>query len=122
LGDHAHLRLGVLLAIPSLLPATSPKLARTGPSPHQSGLDLAGGSQLLLEAETQSLSGSGSRRWRTASGRSRRNNIEIADVSTVDNQLVFAVPNPAQRDQAMQIARAQAGGGGLSGQSPEWDI
>jgi preprotein translocase subunit SecD len=115
---------GVLLAIPSLLPAHVTENWPNWTKPHINlGLDLAGGSQLLLEADTQSLN-----RQRLEAvedgirAEARRNNIEIAEVSTADNQLSFAVPNPAQRDQALQIARTAAGGNTMAGQAPEWDV
>ncbi|HZG44876.1 MAG TPA: protein translocase subunit SecD [Allosphingosinicella sp.] len=115
---------GVLLAIPSLLPAHVTENWPNWTKPHINlGLDLAGGSQLLLEAETESLN-----RQRLEAvedgirAETRRNNIEIAEVSTADNQLTFTVVNPAQRDQALQIARAQGGGSGMGGQAAEWDV
>jgi len=115
---------GVLLAIPSMLPGHVTENWPAWTRPHINlGLDLAGGSQLLLEAETESLA---RQRLETIEdgirAEMRRNNIEIAEVSTADNQLVFAVVNPAQRDQALQFARGQAGGGGVTGQAPEWDV
>ena len=114
---------GVLLAIPSMLPGHVTENWPAWTRPHINlGLDLAGGSQLLLEAETESLA---RQRLETIEdgirAEMRRNNIEIAEVSTADNQLVFAVVNPAQRDQALQFARGQAGGG-VTGQAPEWDV
>ena len=115
---------GVLLAIPSLLPGHVTENWPNWTKPHINlGLDLAGGSQLLLEADTASLN-----RQRLEAvedgirAETRRNKIEIAEVSTADNQLSFAVTNPEQRDQALQIARTQAGGGGMAGQAPEWDV
>jgi preprotein translocase subunit SecD len=116
--------LGVLLAIPSLLPGNVTGNWPNWTKPHINlGLDLAGGTQLLYEAETGSLN---KQRLETIEdairAEMRRNNIEIAEVSTSDNQLAFAVADPAQRDQAMQLARNQAGGGGMSGQPPEWDV
>ena len=115
---------GVLLAVPSLLPAHVTENWPNWAKPHVNlGLDLAGGSQLLYEADTTSQN---RQRLETVEdgirAETRRNNIEIAEVSTADNQLTFAVTNPAQRDQALQIARTQAGGGGMTGQSPEWDV
>jgi len=116
--------IGVLLSIPSMLPAQVTENWPNWTKPHVNlGLDLAGGSQLLYEAETETLN-----RQRLEAledgirAETRRNNIEIAEVSTADNQLSFAVTNPAQRDQALQIARTQAGGGGALGQAAEWDV
>jgi len=114
---------GVLLAIPSFLP---PQVTETMPGwakPHINlGLDLAGGSQLLLEAQTESLA---RQRLETLEDairvETRRANIEIGDVSTSDNQLSFTLANPAQRDQALQIARAQAGTNNFNNQA-QWQV
>ena len=115
--------LGVLLSIPSLLP---PNVTANWPGwakPHVNlGLDLAGGSQLLLQAETDSLM---RQRLETLEDaiqtETRRADIEIRELSTANSQLSFLIVNPAQRDQALQIARTQAGGGVL-GAPAEWDV
>jgi preprotein translocase subunit SecD len=114
---------GVLLAVPSLLPAHVTENWPNWAKPHINlGLDLAGGSQLLLEAETESLA---RQRLETLEDgirtEMRRNNIEIGEVSTANNQLVFQVANSAQLNQALQIARTQAGGGALGAQA-EWEV
>lgn len=114
---------GVLLSIPSMLP---PHVTENWPGwakPHiNMGLDLAGGSQLLLEADTSSLA---RQRLETIEDlmrtETRRVNIDIADVSTAENQLAFTVPNPDQVDQALQIARAQAGSGTV-GTAAQFDV
>ncbi len=114
---------GVLLSIPSLLP---PHVTENWPNwakPHVNmGLDLAGGSQLLLEADTSSLA---RQRLETIEDlmrtETRRVNIDIADVSTAENQLSFTVGNPDQADQALQIARAQSGAG-MVGTATQWDV
>jgi len=100
---------GVLLAIPSMLPGHVTENWPNWTKPHINlGLDLAGGSQLLLEAETGELE---RQRLETLEDavrvELRRANIEIGNVSTAENQLSFRLANPAQRDQALQIARAQ---------------
>ncbi len=115
--------IGVLLAVPSLLP---PQITDNFPGwakPRINlGLDLAGGSQLLLEAETESLS---RQRLETLEDlirtETRRADIQINDVSTAENRLAFTVANPAQRDQALQIARTQAGSGTF-GTQPDWEV
>lgn len=113
--------IGVLLAIPSFLPASL--TGDNPPLPHINlGLDLAGGSQLLLEAETGSLD-----RQRVEAledqvrVEARRVNIELADVSTADNQLSFILPNPAQRDQMLEIVRTLSGGG-VVGAAAQWTV
>jgi preprotein translocase subunit SecD len=116
--------LGILFSIPSLLPpaatAWMPGWAR---ETHVNlGLDLAGGSQLLLEAQTGDITRQRidamdeiiRREMRTAS-------IEIGEVSTSEGQLSFMVRNPAQVDLAVERARAQTQPAGLSGQR-DWNV
>ena len=115
--------LGVLLAVPSLMPASVTENWPNWAKPHINlGLDLAGGSQLLLEAETASLS---RQRLETLEdgirAEARRNNVEIGELSTADNQLAFVLPKPEQREQALQIARGQAGGDSFGGQT-SWTV
>ncbi len=115
---------GVLLAVPSLLPGGA--LART-PGWAQAmrinlGLDLAGGSHLLLEAETTDVA-----RQRLEAmedvirGEMRRASIRIGEVSRNGGQLSFVVRNPAQADAAVQAARAQAQPAGFAAQ-PDWNV
>ncbi len=114
---------GVLLGMPTLL---GPNVTANWPNwakPHiVMGLDLAGGSQLLLEADTSSLA---RQRLDTIEElvqvEMRRGNIEIADVSTAENQLSFTVRNPDQIDAALQIARTQSGAGTV-GVAAQWDV
>ncbi len=114
---------GVLLGIPSLLPSNVTENWPNWAKPHINlGLDLAGGSQLLLEADVSSLS---RQRLETIEDlmrtETRRVNIEMADVSTAENQLSFTIANPDQVDQALQIARTQAGTGTV-GMAAQWDV
>jgi preprotein translocase subunit SecD len=118
--------IGVLLAVPSLFPAS--QVARWPsilPSARIAlGLDLAGGSHLLLEADTSDV---GRQKleameeiirteMRRASPR-----IEIGDISTAGGQLSFMVRNPAQADAAREIAYNQTQGVGLGGQR-DWNV
>ena len=115
--------LGILLAIPSMLPArtTADWPGWTKPMINL-GLDLAGGSQLLLEADTSSLT-----RQRLDAmednlrGEMRRNNIDIGELSTANDQLTFVVRNPAQLDAAAARVRAQVQQVGLSAQQ-DWQV
>jgi len=114
---------GVLLAVPSMLPGHVTDSWPDWAKPRINlGLDLAGGSELLLEAKTESLM---RQRLDTLEegirAQTRRDKIDIAEVSTANDQLVFTVTNPAQRDQALRIARSQAGGGSVTGQA-EWEV
>ena len=115
---------GVLLAVPSLLPPNvSAQLPAWARKIHINlGLDLAGGSHLLLEAETTDLA-----RQRLEAMEElmrsdmRRAGVAVAEVSTSGGQLSFIVRNPAQLATAEQWARGQASPGGLGGQR-DWDI
>jgi preprotein translocase subunit SecD len=114
--------LGVLLAVPSMLPAHVTENWPNFLKPHINlGLDLAGGSQLLLEAETESL---GRQRLETLEdavrAEARRSDVEVGELSTANEQLAFTF-RPEQRDQALQIARNQIGGGTMGAQ-PDWEV
>jgi preprotein translocase subunit SecD len=116
--------LGVLLAVPSLLPpSVSAYLPAWAQKIHVNlGLDLAGGSQLLLEAETGDVA-----RQRLEAMEElmrtemRRSRIGIGEVSTAGGQLSFIVRDPAQLDAALTWARAQGQSTGLGSQR-EWDV
>jgi len=113
---------GVLLAIPSLLPSNVASQLPWAPKINL-GLDLAGGSQLLMEADVSSLT-----RQRlegveeTVRREMRTAGIEIAELSTANNQLSFVVRNPAQVDAALQRVRAQTQGSSLLGGQSEWSV
>ena len=119
--------LGILLAIPSMLPADlKAKYPKFLPSATISlGLDLAGGSQLLLEADTADAA-----KQRLAAKEEevtqelRRNEprIDVGDISTSDGRLSFMVRNPTQVDAAVERMRALTQPvDGLSGQR-DWDV
>ena len=113
--------LGVLLAVPSMLPnsVTDSWPAAFRPKINL-GLDLAGGSQLLLEADTSSLAKQRIDALEdNVRSDLRRNNIDVAELSTANGQLTFAVRDPAQRDAALQRVRALAQGSNF-GQN-DWD-
>jgi preprotein translocase subunit SecD len=116
---------GILFAVPSFFPETQvAKWPGFLPSARINlGLDLAGGSHLLLEAETSGVAKQrldqmeetirlGTRR---ASPR-----IEIGEISTSGGRLSFMVRNPAQVDAAVEIARAQTQPVGLGPR--DWDV
>jgi preprotein translocase subunit SecD len=116
--------LGVLLAVPSLLPpAVGAQLPAWARGIHINlGLDLAGGSHLLLEAETGDLA-----RQRLEAmeelmrSEMRRSRVAVAEVSTSGGQLSFLVRDPAQLATASQWARSQSSSGGFGGQR-DWDV
>ena len=110
------------LAIPSFLPesVTAPyRLPRIN-----LGLDLAGGSYLLLEADvndvrTQRLE---SMREQVATEmRRQKPQISIGDISTRDGRLSFMLRDPSQVDEARERISQMTTGAGMSGQR-DWDI
>src|SRR3954471_13586121 len=119
------LGIGVLLAIPSLIGEGNSKRLHLDSLPRISlGLDLAGGSQILLEADVADVAKS-----RVAAmeeqirSQMRRADpaIEMGDVSTSDGALAFLIRDPARLDAAMEIARNQTAGVGTTGQR-DWDV
>ena len=117
---------GVLFSIPSLISGTS--LASQWPAwlPHAKinlGLDLAGGSHLLLEADAadaakqrlQSMEDSVTTELR------RDPRIEIGDVSTTGGRLSFMVRNPTQLDAALERMRTLTRPVQLTG-NRDWDV
>jgi preprotein translocase subunit SecD len=116
---------GALLSLPSFLPES--QVARWPgwlPSARIAlGLDLAGGSHLLLEADTSDVAKQRLAQMeelmrlemRRASPR-----IEAGELSTSGGQLSFLIRDPAQLDAAMEIARAQTRPVGLGPR--DWDV
>ncbi|MDQ2892077.1 MAG: protein translocase subunit SecD [Pseudomonadota bacterium] len=119
--------LGVLcaLAIPSLIPERyAPSWIASAPHVNL-GLDLAGGSYLLLEADTQDLANTRIEAMRDNIQGQMRNGtprIAIGDISTRDGQVSFLLRDPAQVDAARErLLTITGGGAGMTGQR-EWDI
>jgi preprotein translocase subunit SecD len=115
-----------LLAVPSFLPESM--TSKWGAIPHSRinlGLDLAGGSYLLLEADTADLANSRMESMRDSISGTMRNGsprIEIGDISTRGGQISFLLRDPSQVDAARERLLSITGGGaGMSGQR-EWDI
>jgi preprotein translocase subunit SecD len=118
--------LGVLFAIPSLLPQSQvDKWPGWLPSARINlGLDLAGGSHLLLEADTGDVAKQRLEQMEELiRGELRRASprIEIGEISTQGNRLSFMVRNPAQADAAREIAYNQSQPVGFGGQRT-WDV
>ena len=117
---------GIVLSLPSLFP---PQTVAQWPSLLPSarinlGLDLAGGSHLLLEADTSDVAEQRLEQMEeTIRVEMRRNDprIEIGDISTSGGRLSFMVRNPAQVDAAVEIARNQTQPVGLGGQRT-WNV
>jgi protein-export membrane protein SecD len=114
----------VLMAVPSMLPAPA---FQQLPGWAQAirinlGLDLAGGSHLMMEAETADV---GRQRVEalddTLRREMRRAGVQIGEVSTANGQLSFVVRNPAQAAQATEIVRQQTQPSAFGGQR-EWEM
>jgi len=114
-----------LLAVPTLLSFTNVRWPESLPHPKINlGLDLAGGSRLLLEADRgqvvqQRLEGmeeSVRTKLRAAEPR-----IGIGDVSSRGGRLSFTVRDSSQVDAAREAILPLTTGAGLSGQR-DWDI
>jgi preprotein translocase subunit SecD len=118
--------LGVLcaLAIPSFLPERYTASLPVHPRINL-GLDLAGGSYLLLEADTADLAASRLETMRDQVSTEMRRatpRIAIGDISTRDGQLSFFVRDASQVDAAREkLLTITGGGAGMTGQRV-WDI
>ncbi len=116
--------IGVLMAVPSFLPANARSQL---PGWVQAvrinlGLDLAGGSHLLLEAQTGDVARQRVEAIEDVVRREMRSNtVRIGEVSTTDGQLSLVVRDPAQRDQALRIARELTQPTGFSA-ARDWDL
>jgi len=119
--------LGVLLSIPSLLAGTP--YSKYWPSwlPGQKislGLDLAGGSHLLLEADAADAQKQRvqSMEETVATELRRAPRVGIGDISTAGGRLSFMVRDPAQLDTAVERLRAITQPvAGLTGKR-DWDV
>jgi preprotein translocase subunit SecD len=114
--------LGILLAIPSLLPAD--RLPSWLPQSRINlGLDLAGGSHLLLEAD---LADAEKQRLQSMEDNvqtelRREPRIGIGDLSTAGGRISFLVRDPAQLDEAVERLRTLTQPVGLTG-TRTWNV
>jgi preprotein translocase subunit SecD len=118
--------LGILFSIPSLIAGTT--LADKWPSwlPHYKinlGLDLAGGSHLVEEADQgdalkQRLQ---SKEDEISTELRRDPRIEVGDISTAGGRLSFLVRNPTQVDAAVERMRKLSQPVALTG-NRDWDV
>ena len=119
--------LGILFSIPSLIAGTT--LAKYWPTwlPNQKislGLDIAGGSHLLLEADArdalkqrlQAQEDSVSTELRRAP------RIDVGDMSSAGGRLSFMVRNPAQVDAAVERLRTLTQPVGTLSGARDWDV
>lgn len=98
---------GVLFAVPSVLPANiRAQMAQFFPTPTINlGLDLAGGSHILLEADTSQLAQARLESLEDsvrAAMRRTEPRVSIADVSRANGQLSFTVTDASQVDAARE--------------------
>jgi preprotein translocase subunit SecD len=117
--------LGVALAIPSLFPESqTAKWPGWVPSARINlGLDLAGGTHLLLEADTRQVAKLRLETMEEAIRYGMRRaspRIDIGDISTAGGRLTFMVRNPAQVDAAVEFARNQTQPAKLG--TRDWDV
>jgi len=117
--------IGILFAIPSMLPADLKTRYPTWlPSATINlGLDLAGGSQLLLEADQADAAKQRLQAMedQVATELRRDPRVEIGDVSTTGGRVSFLVRDPAQVDTAVERLRAITQPVALTG-SRDWDV
>ena len=112
------------LAVPSLLPERMTANWPVKAPRINLGLDLAGGSYLLLEADTNQVVASRLERMReqvSLEMRRQSPRIAIGDISTQGGKLSFFVRDPQQVDAARQRLLPMTNGVGLTGQR-DWDI
>jgi len=116
------LALGVLLAVPTFLPGNVfSQLPGFLQHRVNLGLDLAGGSHILLEAAPEEVVKSRvanmEEQVRTALRKTdSQPRIDIGDISQRGGRLSFMVRNPAQVDAAVERIRPLTQGAGLTGQ------
>ncbi len=122
----ATITVGIILAIPSMLPAS---MRANLPAAYRAttinlGLDLAGGSHLLLEADTADVAKQRLERMEEAIRTAMRRNdprIEIGDISTTEGKVSFFVRDIGRLDRAVELARNETQPVGVTGQR-DWNV
>ena len=119
--------IGVLLSIPSLIAGS--RLAGYWPSWLPAyhinlGLDLAGGSQLLLEADVRDSAKQRLQAMEDAVSTELRRDprVAISEISTAGGQLTFLVRNPAHVDTAVERLRALTKPVGTFSAERDWTV
>jgi len=112
--------IGCAYAVPSFLPKD---VQASLPAPLKAhvnyGLDLAGGSYLLLEAEDSDIAKQQLQNMEEqirTELRKRDNRVAIGDISTQGNRLSFMVRDPSQVDAVVERIRPMTQGAGMTGQ------
>jgi len=118
--------LGVLFSIPSLLAGTPYAKQWPGWLPQYKinlGLDLAGGSHLLLEADARDAQKQRIQGMEDSIATELRRDprIDIGDISTADGRLSFLVRDPTKVDAAVERLRTLTQPLGLTG-NRDWDV
>jgi preprotein translocase subunit SecD len=116
---------GVLLSIPSFIPdATLARYGLSGLPRINLGLDLSGGSHLMLEADTVDLAKQNVAKMEEQVRTEMRRGdpkIDIGDISTTDGRLSFFVREGAQVDAAVERVRTLTNPTGMTGQR-DWNV
>jgi preprotein translocase subunit SecD len=125
IGISLVIAIGILFAIPSMLPGSA-RAAWPSWLPQSEinlGLDLAGGSHLLLEADAQDAAKQRLQTMEDAVTTELRRDprIEVGDISMSGGRLTFMVRDPAQVDDAVERMRTLTQPVGLTG-SRDWDV
>ena len=119
------LAVGVLLAVPSLMPESTARSIGLGGAPRINlGLDLSGGSHLLLEADTADVAKQRLQQMEDQIRTEMRRGspkVEIGDISTQGGRLSFMVRNSTELDTAVERVRTLTNGVGVSGQR-DWNV
>jgi len=119
------LAVGVGLAIPSLIPETTIDQLGLQKMPRINlGLDLSGGSRLLLEAETSDIAKQRLQQMEESVRTEMRRQspqIDIGDISTAGGRLSFFVRDVARLDAAVERIRTLTQPVGLGGQR-DWNV
>jgi preprotein translocase subunit SecD len=114
---------GMLAAVPSIVPERYWPAAL--PSPRINlGLDLSGGSHILLEADTRDVLVQRLGQMEETIGTEMRRGdprIAIGDISTSGGRITFFVRDVTQVDQAVERVRALTTGIGVTGQR-DWNV
>ncbi|MGL3820552.1 protein translocase subunit SecD [Sphingopyxis sp. R3-92] len=128
IGISIILLLGILFSIPSFLPEkTFEKLPSIAQIKVNLGLDLAGGSHLLLEADladlqkTQLTNMEKAVRTAMRGERGADDDIAIGELSTTGGKISFLVRDQTQLDDARDRLFKETQGAGLTGQR-DWNI
>ncbi|MDB5715438.1 MAG: secD [Sphingomonadales bacterium] len=116
---------GIAFSIPSLIPESTANQIGIGGLPRINlGLDLSGGSHLLLEAQTDDVTKQRLDLMEDSVRQEMRRAtpaIDIGDISTAGGALAFFVRDPSQLDSAVEKVRALTNPVGVTGQR-DWNV